>query len=490
MTITVAPDETAAEGGRWTAEPLRWMHRLAVTQVLVDVAAVLVSVFIVRVAFVSHWVGDLASTAAFAAAALALCAVWIAVMALGGAYSPRDLSAGNDQYRDVVSGAVRVFALIAIANFYLQIDVSRLLVSATVLIMTALTIVGRSAVRKHLHHRRVSGLDCNGVIAIGQRRGVADLAAHFHGAGWAGFRVVGACFTDDSNGPLVAEGERIEQVGDVDDIIDILMTTGANVVALAGQGALEPQMVQRLAWRLEGRRVDLLVAPDLFDVVGPRIRTHPVAGLPLLHVDEPRLSHPARFLKGCIERVAALALLVLVSPVLLGCAIAIKATTKGPVLFRQRRVGRNGETFMLLKLRSMVADADKMVIDLQDSNETDGPLFKMRRDPRITKVGHFLRRFSLDELPQLVHVASGRMALVGPRPPLPSEVGFYEDHVRRRLLVRPGLTGLWQVSGRSDLGWDESVKLDLYYVDNWSLALDAAIIAKTVVAVVQGRGAY
>jgi exopolysaccharide biosynthesis polyprenyl glycosylphosphotransferase len=226
------------------------------------------------------------------------------------------------------------------------------------------------------------------------------------------------------------------------------------------------------------------------DLAGPRISVNPVAGLPLLHVDEPHLTRTTRFLKRAVESIGAFAALVVLSPVLLVCALAIKLTSPGPVLFKQERVGLDGQTFKMWKFRSMVKNAEALLPEVADLNEHDGVLFKIADDPRVTKVGKVLRRLSLDELPQLAHVVTGNMALVGPRPPLPSEVERYDDVVRRRLLVRPGLTGLWQVSGRSDLSWQESVRLDVYYVDNWSMTLDAVIVMKTISAVVRSRGAY
>ena len=234
----------------------------------------------------------------------------------------------------------------------------------------------------------------------------------------------------------------------------------------------------------------MVVAPALTDVAGPRIHITPVAGLPLLHVEEPEFTGVRRLFKSVSDRVLALLLYLLLSPLLVLIAIAVRVSSRGPALFRQERVGQDGQTFGLLKFRSMYVDAEARLAALQGSNEASGLLFKMRADPRVTPVGRWLRRYSLDELPQLWNVVRGDMALVGPRPPLPSEVAAYESHVRRRLLVRPGITGLWQVSGRSDLSWDDAVRLDLYYVENWSPALDAMILWKTLFAVVRGKGAY
>ena len=417
------------------------------------------------------------------------CGGWLALLAIAGAYRPRTLSSGNDQYRRVLSSGVRAIAIVAVINFFLELAVSRLLVVVSFTAICVLTLIGRYAIRRALHRRRLTGLDSYGVIAVGARPEVERLVRHLQRAKWTGLQVVAACFTDDQRGPLVVDGHRIDDAGPVEGVVEVLADRGANVVAVTGTGT-STRMVQHLAWLLEGRGVDLLVAPDLADVAGPRIRSEPVAGLPLLFVDEPRLTHPARIVKSALERTMAAVIVVCISPLLLSIALVVKLSSSGPVLYAQERVGRDGRPFTMWKFRTMVDGADKMMPTLDQLNEGSAPLFKVRQDPRVTKAGRFLRRHSLDELPQLFHVVTGTMALVGPRPPLPSEVEAYEDHVRRRLLVKPGLTGLWQISGRSDLDWDEYVRLDLYYVDNWSVPLDLAIVAKTFVTIIRGDGAY
>ncbi|MFZ5869610.1 MAG: sugar transferase, partial [Actinomycetota bacterium] len=223
---------------------------------------------------------------------------------------------------------------------------------------------------------------------------------------------------------------------------------------------------------------------------GPRVHTRPVGGLALLHVEAPRYVGANKVGKTLFDLVVASACIVVLSPLLITIALLVRFTDPGPVIYRQRRIGLNGEPFDMLKFRSMVVDADKRLAELTATNEAAGPLFKMRDDPRVTRVGRVLRRYSLDELPQLFNVLNRTMSLVGPRPPLPHEVATYEARVARRLLVRPGMTGLWQVSGRSDLSWEDSVRLDLFYVENWSITEDLLILAKTLRAVVSSRGAY
>ena len=234
----------------------------------------------------------------------------------------------------------------------------------------------------------------------------------------------------------------------------------------------------------------MVVSPGLMEVAGPRLHMSAVLGMPLLRVSEPALTGFRRFVKGAVDRVGAFLLLLLLAPLMFAVSAFVMIDSRGPVFYRQKRVGKDGAPFTIIKFRTMVTNADVLRTRLAAANEGHGLLFKMKKDPRITKVGSFLRRYSIDELPQLLNVLSGTMSLVGPRPPLPEESAKYSSDVRRRLLVKPGLTGLWQVSGRSDLSWDESVRLDLRYVEDWSLALDAVILWKTFRAVFGGRGAY
>jgi exopolysaccharide biosynthesis polyprenyl glycosylphosphotransferase len=248
--------------------------------------------------------------------------------------------------------------------------------------------------------------------------------------------------------------------------------------------------LRRLSWALEQRGVELIVSPGIIEVAGPRISVRPVAGLSLLHLERPSASGGPHLLKNVFDRVLGLALVIVLSPLLIGLALAVRLTSRGPLLFVQHRVGRAGNEFKMLKFRSMYVDAEQRLGDLHALSDGNAVLFKLRDDPRVTGLGKLLRRFSLDELPQLINVLRGEMSLVGPRPPLPQEVALYAADDTRRMLVKPGLTGLWQVSGRSDLSWEESVRLDLRYVDNWSMTLDLLILWKTVRAVVLGSGAY
>jgi exopolysaccharide biosynthesis polyprenyl glycosylphosphotransferase len=277
-------------------------------------------------------------------------------------------------------------------------------------------------------------------------------------------------------------------LGAVADVVQIVADRQLDVVVVTGS-YLSGAALRRLSWALERAGAHLVVAPDLIEVASPRLTVHPTAGLSLLEVE---VGSPRRRLvaKMFIDTTLAALALVVFAPVIFLAAAAVRTTSPGPAFYRQTRIGIDGRPFTMLKLRTMYQDADARRAALLESSIGDGVLFKMAQDPRVTRVGRVLRRYSLDELPQLLNILRGDMALVGPRPPLLEEVEAYEDQVQRRLHVRPGLTGLWQVSGRSNLGWTESVQLDLRYVDNWSVTMDMLILWKTARAVITGNGAY
>ncbi len=278
--------------------------------------------------------------------------------------------------------------------------------------------------------------------------------------------------------------------GEADDVLAALAEQPYDVVGVVEPGALGPHGLRRLRWDLQRLGIEMIVVPDVADIAGPGLRALPLGGIPAVQVTRPPQAGLARAVKEIGDRLMAAAALLVTSPILLAALLAVKATSRGPALFRQTRIGLGGKPFTMYKLRTMVVEAEKLLVDLVQSNESDGVLFKIHRDPRVTSVGRWLRRLSLDELPQLFNVLAGQMSLVGPRPPLPGEVARYPEDLHRRFLVKPGITGLWQVSGRATLSWDESMRLDLDYVDNWSLTFDALILAKTFGAVVSGRGAY
>ena len=421
---------------------------------------------------------------------VSLAVVWVLALALGGVYDPRRLGLGSDEYRRIFDSSVRLLACVAIGALILKIDLARGFVALALPLATVLSVVAHYTARQWLHMRRSAGACSQRVVVVGHEHQVAELIRHFDRAKYAGFNVVCTVIPGAQGDAFHVDGIPFPIVDGIERLLEVLESFRAETVAIADQDILRNGALRRLGWSLEGRGVDLLVVPSVTDVAGPRIAVRPVAGLPLLHVEEPELRGVSRVLKEGSERVAAGLLLAILAPLLALVAVLVKATSPGPALFRQVRIGRDGRPFTLCKFRTMRAAAEAERAHLSVQNELDGVLFKIREDPRRTGFGRVLRRWSLDELPQLWNVMRGQMSLVGPRPPLPGEVELYSDEVRRRLLVKPGLTGLWQVSGRADLPWQEAVRLDLYYVENWSLSLDLVILCKTITAVIRGRGAY
>ena len=413
--------------------------------------------------------------------------LWGAAMTLSGGYDARFIGTGSDEFRKVLNAGVSLTATLAIFSYVVNNEVSRLFLLIAVPGVTALDLVARLCLRKWLHTQRDAGRFMLTVVAVGHERGVADLVTELGRDRYHGMRVVGVCIAEPSDRRDVA---GVPVFGGLDDVASAVRRCAADTVAVTACPEIDAVRLRGLAWELEKTGTDLCVAPSLLDVAGPRTTVRPTAGLTLLHVDHPQLSGARQAVKSLFDRVMAGFALVLLAPILLTLALAIKIYDNGPALFVQTRVGKDGHTFRIYKFRTMVVDAEKRLELLQASNDSDGVLFKMRRDPRVTGIGVRLRKWSMDELPQLLNVLLGDMSLVGPRPALPAEADKYANHVRRRLVVKPGLTGLWQVNGRSDLSWEESVRLDLRYVENWSFALDLQILWKTVSVIFRGSGAY
>ncbi|MGQ0779054.1 MAG: sugar transferase [Pseudonocardiales bacterium] len=417
-------------------------------------------------------------------------AILLASMIVFRVWEPRVLGQGTEELRRLVKAVVAAAVMLSLTALAFKVGYFRAWVFG-VLPATGLSLlVSRYASRAVLHGKRAQDRCMHPVLAAGSVDEVADLIDRTRRERHYGWVVTGVCVPGVSYLDPPAQVRGVPVLGGLDDVAGLVRRGDYRVVAVVPDPHWSRSQIRQLAWDLEGVPAELVVAPALMDVTGPRLHVSPVYGLTLLHVSQPRFSGGRWMCKAVIDRLVALVALLVLSPVLLVLAVVIKFEDGGPVLFRQQRVGKAGELFWMLKFRSMVVNAEQRQDSLNGVNEGAGPLFKMRRDPRVTRVGAFLRRYSLDELPQLVNVLAGQMSLVGPRPPLPVEVAAYGFDAMRRLLVRPGLTGLWQVSGRSDLSWEETVRLDLRYVENWSLAMDAAIVWKTAGAVLGGRGAY
>jgi len=409
---------------------------------------------------------------------------WPISIAAAGGYNRGQIGLGAGEISAVLRAMLYVIGAGAFAFVVAGELVS--LLAATTPIMVLLGMGTRFFFRKAVHLQQRNGQLLRSVVVVGSLASARHLTSVLEREPHCGLKVIGVCLPEDEMTAGRAAGLIV--YGDLDHVAAVVAEVGCDSVAVtAGH---QPAFLRRLSWSLEGLNVDLLVHPGLVEVAGPRMHLRPYVGLPLLHVEHSHFHGWRRVVKRATDVVLTSLGMVVFGPVMLVIAICVKLTDHGPVFFRQTRVGLDGRTFTMIKFRSMVVDAGARLAYLQATNEGAGLLFKMRHDPRITRVGQFLRRYSLDELPQLFNVLAGDMSLVGPRPPLPSEVDAYPTDVHRRLLVQPGLTGLWQVSGRSLLSWEESVRLDLRYVENWCLSMDLLLLWKTVWAVLARRGAY
>lgn len=473
----------------------RWQHqysrRLRITDSLIVCASVGLAQYI--------RFGDSSYTSGYPAEVMTLfsvlfAALWLSALAMFRSRSVRVIGAGIEEYRRIVSASFWTFGIIAIANLLAKIFLARGYLAVALPVGTITLLIGRLLWRYHIAGKRATGRYQTRVLAIGDRKGVAQLAQELTRNPRDGYVVVGAGipgYGPSRGKTLLVHGQEIPIFGDDTHALAAIGRCGADTVALTGAERFGAQGIKQLLWRLETMDIDLVVAPGMMDVAEGRLALRPVAGFPLLHVEKPQYEGAKCFQKRAFDFCFALAALIGTLPLLIASAIAIKMTSKGPVFYPSERIGLNGKPFTMIKFRTMVNGADAQVQNLLSLNESDGGmLFKIREDPRVTRVGRILRKYSIDELPQFINVLRRDMSVVGPRPPLQREVAKYNGDIKRRLLVKPGVTGLWQVNGRSDLPWEESVRLDLSYVDNWSMASDFLLIAKTLKAVLASDGAY
>jgi exopolysaccharide biosynthesis polyprenyl glycosylphosphotransferase len=413
---------------------------------------------------------------------------WPLLLVASGTYVERRQGTGMDEYRRVALAGVLAVALSGVVAAVVQRDLDALVLVAAPA-AALLTFAGRLLNRHRLHTARRNGQMTKRVVVVGRETAVIDLVQRLRRDTAAGLRVIGACVPAPMHSSrLVASG--IPVLGALDEVVRILDDARADTVLVASASESAAHYLRDLAWRLEGTNIELLVAPGMIEVAPNRLQVRPITSAPLIQIREPEYRGHRRVVKKAADRLAAAALLLLLLPVLVMIAVAVRLTSPGPAFYRHRRVGQHGRDFDLLKFRSMTDGAEAAIDALMEHNEGNLVQFKMRRDPRVTAVGRVLRRYSLDELPQLINVLKGEMSLVGPRPHVAREVQQYGPDMHRRLLVPPGITGLWQVSGRSNLSWDESVELDVRYVENWSLVLDLTILWRTFRAVVRAAGAY
>jgi exopolysaccharide biosynthesis polyprenyl glycosylphosphotransferase len=459
-----------------------WTRYYLCEAVVADLCCVVLGVLIaVRIRFGTNM------DFTYLALSVALPVLWIAALWLAGGYDVRFIGVGSDEYRKVLTAGVSLTAAVPIVSYAFHTNLSRAYIVIALPTVTLFDLIARLLLRKRLHRRRGAGECMQNVLAVGHELAVAELVTELSRDRYHGMTVVGAC--------VVRPGELDEVVGvpvygGLDDITAAVEAFSADTVAITACPEMDGVKLRRLAWDLEKTGTDLCVSPALLDVAGPRTTIRPTAGLTMLHVDHPQLDGFRLILKGLFDRCTAAVALIMLAPLMAVMVAAIRLHDGGPALFTQIRVGKDGRAFRIYKFRTMVVDAEQRKAELIASNDCDDVLFKLRQDPRVTAVGAHLRRWSLDELPQLFNVILGHMSLVGPRPALPDEAVKYAEHVRRRLVVKPGITGLWQVNGRSDLSWDESVRLDLRYVENWSFALDLQILWKTTSVMLRRSGAY
>ncbi|WP_447040532.1 sugar transferase [Streptomyces sp. DSM 118878] len=413
----------------------------------------------------------------------------LGALAMSRAWAPAVLGQGAEEFRRLGRSVFTAAVVLALGGIALTSRNIKLWIFVAIPAIGLLTMTARYCLRLWLHKQRKEGQCLRPVLAAGSLATVQDLISRARKLPHLGWRVDAVCTTDG----LGSDGDQLDGVpvvGRLSDVAGHVQRDGYRVVAITPDPHWSPDGLQRLAWNLEGSDAEMVVAPVLMEVAGPRLHVDAVLGIPLLRVSMPTFTGGRRAIKGVVDRLGAAILLLLFAPLMVLVGLLVLADSRGGVLYRQRRVGKNGREFTIFKFRTMVTGADGARAELAGLNEGAGLLFKLRRDPRVTRVGAVLRRYSIDELPQLFNVLTGSMSLVGPRPPLPEESAAYGPDIRRRLLVKPGLTGLWQISGRSDLPWEEAVRLDLRYVEDWSLALDTVILWKTLRAVVYGQGAY
>ncbi|MFE6256861.1 sugar transferase [Agromyces sp. NPDC057865] len=491
MTLTrqTSLDSPAAVVSAWQRA---YAQRLFITDLIVIVVSVYGSQFLRfgtagDVLSIPGWEGG-AYELSYTLVSAILVLGWFVSLALFATRDRNIIGAGTGEYKRITDATIRVFAVLAIAAFLLQSEVGRGYLLVALPLGLALLLLARWSWRKWLLRRRAAGDFSHRAILMGERGKSVHVAEQIAREGATGIVIVGALTERGSAEQDLAPG--IPVLGDYTSLSRVLEEARADTVVFTGADTIDPRGMRQLGWALEATSTNLIVAPALTDVAGPRIHARPVAGLPLIQVDYPEFEGRKYAAKRAFDLVVSFLALVVLSPLFLVLALLVRNDSPGPAFFTQERVGLNGRRFHMLKFRSMVVDAETRLPTLLDRTDGNGVLFKLRSDPRVTRVGAVLRRYSLDELPQLVNVLKGDMSLVGPRPPLATEVERYDEWTRRRLLVRPGITGLWQTQGRSNLSWEDSVRLDLYYVENWSLTGDIIILYRTVRSVARAEGAY
>ncbi|WP_243738327.1 sugar transferase [Cellulomonas shaoxiangyii] len=422
---------------------------------------------------------------------LVLLVAWCAALTFGRTRDRRLVGTGPGEFTRVTQVTWHLFASVAVIGFLFRMEIGRGYLGIAAPLGLLLVLAGRMAWRRRLHRSRDAGADRSDVLVVGPRSTVAALIHEFHRNPRAGYQVTGVCLVDHDARPRAHAVAGVPVLGAHTDAARLAQQQGVAAVAVAGSYSMSNEEVRALAWDLEGSGIDMAITLNLTDVAGPRVLMQPVNGLPLVYVDEARFTGSKYIVKSLFDWFGALAITLVISPVLLVLALLVKLTSRGPVLYKQERIGKDGRPFHIYKFRSMQVGAhDRLAEVLAAEGVTAvGVFYKPKNDPRVTPVGRVLRRYSLDELPQLFNVLRGEMSLVGPRPQIEAEVATYDRAAHRRLRVRPGLTGLWQVSGRSNLDAETAMRMDVAYVENWTLFGDVMILARTLRAMLAGEGA-
>src|SRR5690606_14058707 len=397
-----------------------------------------------------------------------------------------------EEYRRLAGATLRAFgvtAIIAVATHFHEVRDYVLISLPVGLIGLATT---RALWRGHTARHRALGRYRRSVLVVGGVDAATAIANRLTRNPHFGYDVVGVCTSTGPATPatVTVAGREIPVAGDDRSVLRAARRTEADTVVVMATDRLGPRDIRRLAWDLDSLGVELIVAPGVMDISGTRMSAQLLGGMPMLHIARPQYDRALSLSKAVFDVCFSALVVLLISPLLLAIAVAVKCTSHGPVFYLSERIGMDGKPFRMIKFRSMYAHADRIADQLISDNGGNPLFFKLKNDPRVTPIGRFLRKYSLDELPQFFNVLRRDMSVVGPRPQVRREVHCYDGVMRRRLLVRPGITGLWQVSGRSNLSPEESVELDISYVENWSMTLDLSIIGRTLHTVAKGEGAY
>lgn len=475
---------------RWSGARSRHLRALPATALAIDMA---IMITVGLVAIVGRREFDIFTASASVENSVTVAGPliiigWIVTIAALGGYRSDVFGAGTDEYRRVFNASLMAAGLAGVGCYLAKFDLSRGFFLLAFTFGVPGLLLGRTFLRRGIQQARKRGSLRQRVLIAGSRSHVDEVAAVLNRETWLGYQVIGALTPEYDLSEETSSGVPV--IGNTSDATSLVMAVNADVIFFAGGSVGTSSQLRKTLWELERHHVQVVVAPSVTDISSERIKIRPVGGLPLIHIDPPTWSDASRWGKRTFDLVGSSLLILAFAPLLTFTALHVKLNDGGPVFFRQIRVGKDKREFGCFKFRTMVVDAEAMVATLREEQGQTALLFKMKDDPRITGPGKWLRRFSIDELPQLFNVWLGDMSLVGPRPQVAAEVAMYDAQMSRRLHVRPGMTGLWQVSGRNDLTAEEAIRLDLYYVDNWSMLQDLSILSRTVGAVLASRGAY